>query len=392
MISMADKFEYSYPVEELDKMLEKMSKGIEPMGLSDDFKNELKIRYMELNEASLDDDEYDDYQTKKEDVLKKQIEKKRREATKNDVIIIKLTDEQKQTLTEEMSASIVRENPNLMYHMSDDQIFDSDEKRILYHKLSRLKNCYYTQADYVAAIRVIYEAIEYSLEHDYPWLTREEAIKAFNNGEIKFSYCNIPKLYINWNTQITDPSILKGIMTGEVVLKTKEESEPVRKRHVDYKPIHYDYTITGSNQYNDMLQLQQRGYDTPIAPALKAKNGAFNRFALPGNNRFYVDASKTNTNIPQEFDWMHEGAGKEYYNLVNNVKYGIYDIVRDVNVANNNQLNQVLSTNAANFLRALKTSGTEAPQPIIQPLSVNEKSVELERSILDAMRRNNPNL
>ena len=388
---MAEKMEYSYPVEELDAVLEKMSKGIEPMGLSDDFKKEVKLRYMELNENSMDDDQYEEYQKTKQEVIHEKIEKKRREATKRDVVVIRLSDAQLEQLKEDMSCSIVRQNPNLQYHLSDDKIFDSDEKRVIYHKLSRLKNCYYNAADYVAAMKVIYDAIAYSLDHDYPWMTHGEAVQAFNNGEIKFAYCNIPKLYVNWNTQITDKEILKGIMTGEVILKSKDEDKPERKVNKDYKPIDVDYTVTGTNQYQQLVELQNHGIDTPMAPALRAKNGSFNRFALPGNNRFYVDQTKQ-SNVPQSFDWTQPNAGIEYYNLVNGIKYTTHDVIRDVNSANGNNLNQLLSANTSSFLRLLKTSGTQVQPTAIHPLSVSNEAAELEKSILHAMRMNNPNL
>ena len=142
-------------------------------------------------------------------MMKEHIAKKKREATKQDVLIISLSDEQKRKLRADMETSIVRSNPNIQYNIPDEKLYSSEELRIVRQKLSRIKNCYYNQIDYINAVSIVREAIDYSLRSDYPWMSREEAVKAFNSGEIKFSYCNMPKLFINYQTQITDPEIIK---------------------------------------------------------------------------------------------------------------------------------------------------------------------------------------
>lgn len=391
---MANQIEYDYPVEEIDAILEKISKGITPM-MSPDMKKNVELRYMELQQDNLTDEGMDDFEQRKEEMIRERIEKKRREAHKKDIIVIKLSEEQQKTLREEMETSIVRCNPMSPYNKSDDELFDDDEKRVIYHKLARIKNCYYNQADYVAAIKVIHDAIEYSLAHDYPWLTKQEAIQAFNKGEIKFTYCKIPKLFINWSTQITDPQILKGVVSGEVTLQTKEEamSEVKKKRNKEYTPVEYDYTVTGSSEYEYYCNLEKMGYDTPIAPLLKMKNGRFNRYALPGNNRFAKHDE--NETIYNSFDWMRPGAGTEYYNLTHNIKYTSQDFIRDVNEMNAGQLNQSLGQNATSFLRDLKLAanggGSVNQLPsYMQPLSTSPESAELERGILQALKMNNP--
>lgn len=393
-----EQIEYEYPVEELDRIIELRAKGITPVGITPELLKNVELRIMELKQ---DDDDFDDMQEeefnkRKQEMIQERINKKRREAHKRDIIIIKLTDEQKKTLEEEMSTSIVRCNPNSPYNKSDEELFDDDEKRVLYTKLARIKNCYYNQADYVAAIKVIYDAIEYSLSHDYPWMSKQEAIQAFNKGEIKFTFCKIPKLFINWSTQITDPQILKGVMTGEVTLQSKDESmEDMKKnkeRNKHYNPVDYDYTITGEAEYAYLTEMQKRGFDTPLAPVLKMKAGRFNRFALPGNNRFTKQPEEQT--VYNSFDWLRPGAGEEYYNLTHNIKYSSQDFIRDVNNMNNGQLNQTLGQNATAFLRDLKIAangGTTNELPTyMQPLSVSKESAELEQGILRALKMNNP--
>lgn len=388
---MANEIQYDYPIEELDKTIEKMMKGID-VQMSTEFRRNVELRILELNQDNLDENGEDVYEKKKEEFLKDQIEKKRREAHKRDIIVIKLSDEQLKTLEDEMSTSIVRCDPNSSYNKSDEELFGDKEKRIIYQKLSRIKNCYYNQTDYVAAIKVIYEAIEYSLEHDYPWMTKQEAIQAFNKGSIKFTYCNIPKLFVNWNTQITDPEILKGVVSGDVILQTKDaglEEAKKKAKNREYKPVEMEYTVTGPNEYNMLMEYQKRGYDTPIAPFINMKNSKFNRFSLPGNNRFATKEEPVA--VYNSFDWMRPGAGEEYYNLTHGVKYSTYDFIRDVNQMNDNQLNQSLGQNASAFLRDLKHGSTNyTPEPIVQPLSTNPKSIELEQGILRALKMNNP--
>jgi hypothetical protein len=185
-------------------------------------------------------------------------------------------------------------------------------------------------------------------------------------------------------------------MTGEVTLQSKDESmEDMKKnkeRNKHYNPVDYDYTITGETEYAYLSEMQKRGYDTPLAPVLKMKAGRFNRFALPGNNRFTKQPEEQT--VYNSFDWLRPGAGEEYYNLTHNIKYSSQDFIRDVNSMNNGQLNQTLGQNATAFLRDLKIAangGTTNELPTyMQPLSVSKESAELEQGILRALKMNNP--
>ena len=387
---------YVYPVEELDKIIDQMSKGITPM-MSDQMQLEVKLRYKELQNELFDgdDEDIDTEDIKRHnEMMKQHLEEQRRKATKNDVVIIKLSEEQQKQIREDMEVSIVRPNPNSMYNLSDDELYSSEERKVIQQKLSRIKNCYYNQIDYVNAIKILKEAIEYSLANDYPWLSKEEAIKQFNEGKIKFTYCNIPKLYINYQTQITDKDVLKGIVTGEIELVDRDEKPQKKKVNKDSEEVAYDYNIIGTTDYENMLKMHVKGYDTPISTIIKAKSTIYNRYSLPTNNRFSLNSNNKNDE-PMLFDWTQEDAGRKYFNLKHGKQYTVNDMIRDVNLDNDKALNNVLHINASEFMRSLKTVNNQqtgySPAIISTSLQPNPEAVQIEQNILNAIRMNNPN-
>lgn len=387
---------YVYPVEELDKIIDQMSKGITPM-MSDQMQLEVKLRYKELQNELFDgdDEDIDTEDIKRHnEMMKQHLEEQRRKATKNDVVIIKLSEEQQKQIREDMEVSIVRPNPNSMYNMSDDELYSSEERKVIQQKLSRIKNCYYNQIDYVNAIKILKEAIEYSLANDYPWLSKEEAIKQFNEGKIKFTYCNIPKLYINYQTQITDKDVLKGIVTGEIELVDRDEKPQKKKVNKDSEEVAYDYNIIGTTDYENMLKMHVKGYDTPISTIIKAKSTIYNRYSLPTNNRFSLNGNNKNDE-PMLFDWTQDDAGRKYFNLKHGKQYTVNDMIRDVNQDNDKALNNVLNINASEFMRSLKTVNNQQtgynPDIVSTSLQPNPEAVQIEQNILNAIRMNNPN-
>ena len=387
---------YVYPVEELDKIIDQMSKGITPM-MSDQMQLEVKLRYKELQNELFDgdDEDIDTEDIKRHnEMMKQHLEEQRRKATKNDVVIIKLSEEQQKQIREDMEVSIVRPNPNSMYNLSDDELYSSEERKVIQQKLSRIKNCYYNQIDYVNAIKILKEAIEYSLANDYPWLSKEEAIKQFNEGKIKFTYCNIPKLYINYQTQITDKDVLKGIVTGEIELVDRDEKPQKKKVNKDSEEVAYDYNIIGTTDYENMLKMHVKGYDTPISTIIKAKSTIYNRYSLPTNNRFSLNGNNKNDE-PMLFDWTQEDAGRKYFNLKHGKQYTVNDMIRDVNQDNDKALNNVLNINASEFMRSLKTVNNQqtgySPAIISTSLQPTPEAVQIEQNILNAIRMNNPN-
>lgn len=397
---MSEEKKYLYPVEELDKIIEQLDKGIMPM-MNDQLQIEVEMRLKELKSMLFDEDEDDEIDSstaeKHREMMRKHIEDSKRKASREDVYIMKISDDVKSKIREEMSESIVRPNPNDPYNKGDEELFNDNERRIIHQKLSGLRNCYYNQADYANAIKILMEAIDYSLEHDYPWLSKDEAVKEFNAGKIKFKYCNIPVLYINTNTQIKDPEILKGIVNGDIVLKDRrEDANKDKTKNKSYKPVSVDYTVTSHSQYEAMVAAHKQGYDTPMSTAIKYKSTIYNRYAIPVGNRF------SNQNLDKDgqpllFDWSKEGAGEEYFNLVKGKKTTSSDIIGFINSKNDNNLNNAFVHNMNDFLRSMKsgsqqTGGYDYVMPNSsqsQNIQYNAQAAKIEQDLLASIKATN---
>lgn len=394
------KHEYIYSTEELDSLIEKMNKGVNPI-MTDQMALEVKLRLKELQNELFDDDEdeLDDEDIKMhQEMLKNHLEKKKREATKDDIIIIELSAEQKAEIRKSVETSIVRKNPNSIYNIPDEELYSSEEKRIIYERLGKLKNCYYNQADFVNAVKIIAKAVDYSLSNDYPWLSREEAYKQFHEGKIKFTYCNMPKLFINYTSQVTDPEILKGVITGKVTIKTKEEdmfNKRKQKPKKDTIGVPMDYNIMTKSEYDNELNTYSQGQSTLLSSIFKRKS-MFNRLSVPSTSYFIAGNNNQSKQEPLSFDWTKEGAGERYYNLINNIKPKSTDMIDFVNELNNKDLNRVLKTNMIDFLKGLKMSKQYEsgynPNNISNTLDVNPIAAQLEQDILQAIRQSNPNI
>lgn len=404
-----EKYEYIYPVEELDTYIEQMMNGIQPM-LDDQMLMEVKLRWAERNreEFGTDDEEILDEETIREHnrILKKKVQDSNRKASTKDVVVITISDEQKTKIREEMSVSIVRPNPNDQYHQPDNKMDQSEESKAIREKLKGLRNSYSNQTDYVNAIKIIKEAIEVSLgkygDGDYPWLSYEEAVKKFNAGEIKFTM-QMPKLIINYSTIITDPEVLKGIISGEVVLKNRNEEEeenqykPRKKRNSEF--VYMDYEVTGSEEYAQMVEAHRNGYDTPMSTVIRSKSTIYN----PKHSPLLRNKSITNndSNVPELYDWMREGAGDDYYDIIHNRKPRSSDIVRAIDEANGNNINSSLYTNANSFLASMKdgysnTGGYDYTLPnYMQPAADSNPNYDvdaanIEKELLSQIKLNNP--
>ena len=208
--------EYNYPVEKLDELISMIyDRGMTPM-MTPDLRAEVELRYQEMLHGNDDEDDDEDSafmsaKRKHEEVMKN-IEQQRRKSHSRNVIILDLTDEEQQELHDSMEVSYVRSDPNSFYNLSDEELAGDAERQAIYRRLQSLGKVYYHQDDYRNAISIVKEAIEYSLRNDYPWLSYEEACKEFAEGRIRYSFAQLPVLYIDYNTQISDPKILAGII------------------------------------------------------------------------------------------------------------------------------------------------------------------------------------
>lgn len=408
-----EKYHYSYPEDELDKMLEQLQAGVQLM-LTDDLQLELDMRYREMYEEATGEKLVDDNEEsninimKRQKLMKEKIAKERLKASNKDVILINITDEQKALIREQMSVSIVRPNPNDPYNTTDEELFRNNENQEIMEKLKGLKNCYYNQRDFLNAMKIIFEAIDFSLgktgHGDYPWLSYEEAVKQYNAGKIKFSYCEIPKLIINRVSPVTDPEILKGVMTGDVVILNKNDDDDSirelnRKKNNTYKPVNVDYDITGHNEYNQMLAAHKAGYDTPWSTGIRHKNTSYDPSALPLSSIFSVDPMKNNKHIDL-FDWEKDGAGLEYYNLSIGKKPTTNDITSILNRDNGGEINPEVISNMNEFLYSMRHVNDNSGgynyslpnfvQQTENPNQFNEDAASIERNLLASITMNNP--
>ena len=79
---MNEEQKYVTPIEELDKIIEQIDMGIEPM-MTDQMSLEVKLRYKELQNELFDEDDSNDVDVQRHrEMMKEHIAKKKREATK----------------------------------------------------------------------------------------------------------------------------------------------------------------------------------------------------------------------------------------------------------------------------------------------------------------------
>ena len=333
-------------------------------------------------------------------MIQKKIEQNKRKATTKDVLIIQLSDEQKQKIHEEMDSVIVRSNWKLRYHKKDEEVFDSIERKNIYSKLSKLQKVYYNSEDWIHAMNTIMEAISFSLDHDYPWMDHEQAVEMWNQGKINWTFCPIPQLWTSWTTSVTDPETLKGIMRGDITLETSGDriSKAKERRHTTERVgMDYEYAVIDTGDFDQMKTAHMAGYDTPVSPIIKAMRGTFNRFSLPENNYFFTSTDHNGNQIqpPIEFDWTREGAGKEYFRIVNGKKDTSDDIVDFISEQNGHNLGPHFRSSIAPFLDSMSktpeqnmTTGYNALDYAFSPTDMercNENELKLEKAIMDQM-------
>ena len=127
---------------------------------------------------------------------------------------------------------------------------------------------------------------------------------------------------------------------------------------------------------------------------MKSKSQLFDRLSIPFS---FVPQEQEKKEDPrlENFNWFREGAGLEYFCIKNGIPmYNQSSLINAINKVNNNELNQTLSTNMQNFL-----NNYNHPQEVItgyvqpaKPFTQSDKALEIEQSILNAIRQNNPNL
>lgn len=390
---MADEIQYSYPVAELDELIEQMENGILPM-MSAQLKEEVALRRRELlqkmSDYEDDDDEYLDALERHKATMA-QIEIEKRKSRSHNVIELDLTAEEQAEIDEDVSESYVRNDPNAMYHIPEDELSASAEEAMIRRKLESLGKVYYNQKDYANAINIIREAIEFSLRRDYPWLKFEEALQQFAEGKIRYTFAELPVLYINYNTQITDKKLLAGIVTGDVHLINVDD-EPKKKRKKRSKneeAVSVPYDIITPEEHAYYAQIHQAGFDTPISTILKSCSTVYGRYVMPPTLQF-----KEQSKAPEmAIDWSVEGMGEEYFNVTHNIqKNPISEIVSILNEANTGKLNQNIGTSLREFMTKWRVDQNQPQFVLSTSLEDYQQAATIESHILDMIRNSNPNI
>ena len=391
---MSDEIKYTYSTDELDKLIEQISSGITPM-MSPQLKEEVNLRRQELlrqmSEYEDDDDEEYAEALAKHNKVVEQIEENRRKSRSRNVMILELTDAEKQELEEGIEVSYVRNDPNSAYNIPEEQLAASEEEREIRRKLESLGKVYYNQTDYRNAVLIIKEAIEFSLKRDYPWMSYEESLEAFAEGKIRYTFTQLPTLFINYNTQITDPKILSGIVSGDVHLINADDEKPKkkRKRSKDEKGVDMNYSVISPEEHAFYVKQHQAGWNTPISTILKSCSTVYNRYVMPTSFKF-KDQQQQQQSVA--IDWSVEGTGDAYYNAEHDIHPNpISEIVGTINDANQGKLNQ----NLGMALREFSSKWKGAPEQqftISTSLEDNKQAMEIESKILDMIRSANPNI
>ena len=387
---------YIYPKEKLDEYIQMLDQGIELM-LPDQIMLEIEMRRKELHNQLFEDDDEDEddvyVKMKHDQMMREHLQKEAKKARKDDLLIIQLSDEQKNMIRDSVETSYVRPNPNSNYNLTDDEIFENAEQKLILEKLSKLRSAYYTQADYQNAINIIRMAIEYSLEHDYPWMTKQEAIQAFEEGKIKFTYCRIPQLRLNFKDIVKDPNILAGVANGQIELVKKEDKEFKKKSYKNSPLVSIPTNVMSQDEQNYYLEAHRHGLATPISSAIQARNTIYDRYSFnignKKNDKFNGLVDKDGN--PITFDWTQDNAAEKYMMLRNNKTFGISELVALINKENNG-VNGQLSTRMHSYLAAINSSSLSHDERIVSNnqgyKQQNEDIIKTEQRIFAKIQSN----
>lgn len=387
---------YIYPKEKLNEYIQMLDQGIELM-LPDQIMLEIEMRRKEIHNQLFEDDEEDEddiyVKMKHDQMMREHLQKEAKKARKDDLLIIQLSDEQKNMIRDSVETSYVRPNPNSNYNLTDDEIFENAEQKLILEKLSKLRSAYYTQADYQNAINIIRMAIEYSLEHDYPWMTKQEAIQAFEEGKIKFTYCRIPQLRLNFKDIVKDPNILAGVANGQIELVKKEDKEFKKRSYKNSPLVSIPTNVMSQDEQNYYLEAHRHGLATPISSAIQARNTIYDRYSFnigsKKNDKFNGLVDKDGN--PITFDWTQDNAAEKYMMLRSNKTFGISELVALINKENNG-VNGQLSTRMHSYLAAINSSSLSHDERIVSNnqgyKQQNEDIIKTEQRIFAKIQSN----
>lgn len=406
------KIHFNYPVEELDNIILQIDQGIMPM-ISEDEMEEVKLRRSQ-RKAMLtgDDDDLENDIARQQKAIQKAIEDDRRKATKQDVLVMQISDDVRKQLIEDMGVSYVRTDPDSRYNIPDDKLYKDAEQKRIYSKLSKIRPSYYHPSEYIAAVKAIIEAVNYSVEHDYPWMSKQEAIEAFNSGRIKFAWGQgMPILKIGYTKILRDPEILAGIVNGTITvidrsedIKHDENVKMLRRRNRASDGIACDYKVIPKDVADAMATANRQGIDTPMDGMFNLRRRAAD-WSLPSAsilNQFCIDNSKNRPVDNRLFDWGADDAADAYMDRLYGVTYTMDRLLKDINAANGGMLGTNLTDGPKEFEKFLRkcangfinstTTEFESFEKTQKAKEASERIAAIENHLMETIRANNPNL
>lgn len=377
---MANKYEYQNPVDRLDELIDKLARGILPL-VDEVTEKEMYLRMKELSEDDDIDEDEDDGDALNElanDVkeMRQKVEERKRKATRKDIIIIKLTDEQKAKLREEMETSYVRSEPS-SYNIDEATCKQEQEYLTLKKRASKIRRCYYHADEWINAVKILLDLVEYD-KRNYPWLTDKEYYQAFWSGEIQLNVIR-PILYADYHTPIKDPETLLGIFSGEITIEEEDDHIDAsnRVKLKDDKIVKVPVVSYTEAELDYMQDMASRGYDTPMNLIFKEQHKSlYDRF-LPASKSHKADPARVKAYMSYINDSMkvkdHEFS-----------PYDTNDIILYIHELNKGGLNTSLNTNTTKWLNALAADPNKTELRYDNSFT-NDTVVNAEAAIKEAM-------
>lgn len=380
------------PESELQALMDKINQGITPM-MTDieqiEVKKYIHMKDQELFEFSDDEEILTQEEIEyREKMLKKSIEEAKHRARKEDVIEIKLTQQQKDELRKQMSSVLVRPDPNSSYNKSDDSLNKSKEEKLVSEKLKRIRNCYYDVNEWIAIMNTIREAIELELKSDkFIWMgSYAQRVQAFNEGKIKLNI-QIPKLYLNRVTPVTDPNVMMGILEGRIQVVEKSNEPKIKRKPKSGKVVSIEVESMSESEVNYYIDMHKRGYRTPISEAIKSRSTIYDRYIAPKEKETQFGLVDKN-GVPIVYDWINNGPD-EYFRRLHNIKITNENILENVQKANEGKINKALLEGMNRFNKMYKNGGVMVEdKKNDDPLQQNPNVVKLEQDLLRAIQLN----
>lgn len=389
---MAEGIKFSIPVDQLDKFVKQIYQEGKSIMLPDNIRKEVDLRYQQwLHKDDDDDDDNSDFKQllKAHEEAMAQIEEQHHRSHSRTIMVLDLTEEEQAKLRDDVSCSYVRQDPNSVYNLSDEDISDDAERREIYRRLATVNKVYYSQEDYMNAINTIRDAIDYSLRHDYPWMSYSEALRAFRAGKIRYTYAPVPVMMVDYRSQVTDPKMLAGIANGSIKLIDQDETIQKKKKKKSV-PVKMDYTVIQPKQHAAYVEMHNAGWNTPISTILRSCSTIYSRYVMPQSLTNGLAQSKP----PETFDWLQPNAGEAYYKLRHGETTNpISEIVSTLQTANGKGvMNRVIGTSMADFVDAWKPKQQRTFKTICTSFEQHDQAVQIEQNLMDLMRASNPQL